>query len=31
LGLDDLTKDDLAAIRAAEPPAESAQYDDELK
>jgi len=31
LGLDELTEDDLAAIRAAEPPLEAAQFDDEVK
>lgn len=31
LGLDDFTDADLAAIRAAEPPAETALYDHELK
>lgn len=31
LGLDDFTEADLAAIRAAEPPAETAHFDDELK
>jgi prevent-host-death family protein len=31
LGLDQLTEDDLAAIRAAEPPLEAAQFDDEVK
>ncbi|HEY2710181.1 MAG TPA: type II toxin-antitoxin system Phd/YefM family antitoxin [Caulobacteraceae bacterium] len=31
LGLGDFTEADLAAIRAAEPPPEAADYDDELK
>jgi hypothetical protein len=31
LGLDDFTEADLAAIRAAQPPAETADYDHELK
>ncbi|HZZ31370.1 MAG TPA: type II toxin-antitoxin system Phd/YefM family antitoxin [Phenylobacterium sp.] len=31
LGLDDFTEADLAAIRAAEPPAATAHYDHELK
>jgi prevent-host-death family protein len=31
LGLDDFTAADLDAIRGAEPPAETAQFDDELK
>jgi PHD/YefM family antitoxin component YafN of YafNO toxin-antitoxin module len=31
LGLDDFTEADLEAIRAAEPPAESAQFDHELE
>ena len=31
LGLDDFTEADLAAIRAAEPPAETALFDHELK
>ena len=31
LGLDDFTQADADAIRGAEPPAETAQYDHELK
>ena len=31
LGLDDFTEADLAAIRASEPPAETALFDPELK
>ena len=31
LGLDDFTQADLEEIRAAEPPAETARYDRELK
>jgi prevent-host-death family protein len=31
LGLDDFTQDDLAAIRVAEPPAHTAQFDHEAE
>jgi prevent-host-death family protein len=31
LGLEDFTQADVDAIRSAEPPAETAQFDDELK